>query len=39
MARPIFPLLIFVVAENGKTWSGLARLRAKVAMEEGLFSV
>ena len=33
------PLLIFVVAEKWKTWSGHARLRARVAMEEGLLSV
>ena len=38
MARPLFPLL-FVVVENGKTLSGHARLRDKVAMEEGLLSV
>ena len=25
--------------KNGKTWSGNARLRARVAMEEGLLSV
>ena len=35
-----FPLLIFVVAEKWKnTRSGHARLRARVAMEEGLLSV
>ena len=28
-----------VVAENGKIWSVHARLRARVAMEEGLLSV
>ena len=33
-----FPLL-FVVAEKQKTRSGHARLRARVAMEEGLLSV
>ena len=31
--------MVFVVAENGKTRSGHARLHARVAMEEGLLSV
>ena len=31
--------MVFVVAENGKTRSGHARLHAKVAIEEGLLSV
>ena len=31
--------LLFVVAEKQKTWSGHARLRAKVAMKEGLLNV
>ena len=39
LARPFFPLLIFVVADEWKTRSGHARLRARVAMEEGLLSV
>ena len=38
VCKTIFPLLIFVVVEKRKTRSGNARLRARVAMEEGLLS-
>ena len=31
--------MVFVVAENGKTWSGHERLHARVAIEEGLHIV